>query len=448
MGRIGKQLINGMEPLWVPKKVGGELVHKPQKLSAGELSVVLSDLHNSDESSPRLRFNEMTLMAELDGVSIPVSEAELLYVQISKKGGEISQKHAQDAIRDAAFDFSFDPVKEYLISVRDNPDIKPADITQLSTHYLGIGDELSNKALAVSSIGAVKRRFYPGTKHDTCLVIHSEEQGKGKSSFWNALASDPFFNDTGQSNDKDFLLATHQCFLYELAEIETVTGNRAIGALRQLLSSKKDLFRAPYAAAMEEHKRRGIFVGSVNKTDFLRDPYGTRRWHVISLPPGHSIPLERLENGGRDSFWKAAVLAMERGEPNYLSKDWEELSEARNLAFKEELLYEGRFAAWVSGSLKFQGQPWNGQPFTTDDALHFSGCRDRGSIEEKHKRAAADALRSLGFKYTLRRIGGFRIWVWVSSDHRHLGGEKSSEKPETKNDEGLNPSDDATQEAG
>ena len=399
MGRKGKQLINGMEPLWVPKKVGGELVHKPQKLSAGELSVVLSDQHNSDKSNPRLRFNEMTLMAELDGVPIPVSEAELLYVQISKKGGDISQKHAQDAIRDAAFDFSFDPVKEYLIGVRDNPEIEPADITQLATHYLGIGDELSNKALAVSSIGAVKRRFYPGTKHDTCLVIHSEEQGKGKSSFWNALASDPFFNDTGQTNDKDFLLATHQCWHYELAEIETVTGNKAIGALRQLLSSKKDLFRAPYAAAVEEHKRRGIFVGSVNKTDFLRDPYGTRRWHVISLPPGHSIPLERLENGGRDSFWKAAVLAMERGEPNYLSKDWEELSEARNLAFKEELVYESRLAEWLSGGLKFKGQPWDGQPFSTDDALHFSGCRDRSAIEKRHKDAAADALRSLGFKH-------------------------------------------------
>ena len=177
-----------------------------------------------------------------------------------------------------------------MISVRDNPDIKPADITQLATHYLGIGDELSNKELAVSAIGAVKRRFYPGTKHDTCLVIHSEEQGKGKSTFWNELASDPFFNDTGQTNDKDFLLATHQCWHYELAEIETVTGNKAIGALRQLLSSKKDLFRAPYAAAVEEHKRRGIFVGSVNKTDFLRDPMAlaagmSSHCHLVTQSP-------------------------------------------------------------------------------------------------------------------------------------------------------------------
>ena len=184
--------------------------------------------------------------------------------------------------------------------------------------------------------------------------------------------------------------------IYELAEIETVTGNKAIGALRQLLSSKKDLFRAPYAAAVEEHKRRGIFVGSVNKTDFLRDPYGTRRWHVISLPPGHSIPLERLENGGRDSFWKAAVLAMERGEPNYLSKDWEELSEARNLAFKEELVYESRLAEWLSGGLKFKGQPWDGQPFSTDDALHFSGCRDRsGSSKAQKRRCGSSSLTRL-----------------------------------------------------
>ena len=78
----------------------------------------------------------------------------------------------------------------------------------------------------------------------------------------------------------------------------------------------------------------------------------------------------------------------------------------------------------------------------------ITSVRAKLDIEEKHKRAAADALRSLGFKYTLKRIGGFRIWVWVSSDHRHLGGKKSSEKPEAKNDEGLNPSDDATQEQG
>ena len=446
MGRLGKKLISALPDCWATKTVNGEPVHKPQKLSAGELSGFFSDQHNSDESNPRLRFNEMTLVPELDGVPIPVTEAELLYVQVSKKGGDISQKHAQDAVRDAAFDFSFDPVKEYLISVRDNPDIKPADITQLATRYLGISDELSNKELAVSAIGAVKRRFYPGTKHDTCLVIHSEEQGKGKSSFWNALASDPFFNDTGQSNDKDFLLATHQCWLYELAEIETVTGNKAIGALRQLLSSKKDLFRAPYAAAVEEHKRRGIFVGSVNKTGFLRDPYGTRRWHVISLPPGHSIPLERLENGGRDSFWKAAVLAMERGEPNYLSKDWEELSEARNLAFKEELVYESRLSEWLSGGLKFKGQPWDGQPFSTDDALHFSGCRDRSAIEKRHKDAAADALRSLGFKHKQIRQGKFQPWKWVPVSHHpcHMTSENLSEKAGQKNEEGLAPSCDTT----
>lgn len=436
MSRIGKQLIDGLEPLWIEKNVGREIVQKPQKLSAGELSGFLSAQHNKDENQPRLRFNEMTLMAELDGVQVPVAEAELLYVQLSKKGGAISPKHAQDAIRDAALDHSFDPVKESLLQIRDNTDIKSADITQLATHYLGVGDELSNRQLAVCAIGAVRRVFEPGCKHDTCLVIHSEEQGRGKSTFWNRLASDEFFNDTAQSNDKDFLLATHQCWLYELAEIETVTSNKAIGALRALLSSPMDVFRAPYAAAVEKHRRRGIFVGSVNKTDFLRDPYGTRRWHVIPLPRGHSIPLDRLDNGGRESFWKAAILAFESGEANYLSKDWEELSESRNVAFKEELLYEGRFAAWLRGGPEYQGCPWDGRPFTTDDALHHSGCRDRGSIEDKHKRAAADSLRSLGFEYTLKRNGGYRIWMWESSDHRHLRDKQGIEKSELKHDEG------------
>lgn len=430
MSRIGKQLVDGLEPLWIEKNVGGEIVQKPQKLSAGELSGFLSTQHNKDENRPRLRFNEMTLMAELDHLQVPVTEAELLYIQLSKKGGEISQKHAQDAIRDAALDYSFDPVKESLLRIRDTSDIKTADITQLATHYLGVGDELSNRQLAVCAIGAVRRVFEPGCKHDTCLVIHSEEQGLGKSTFWNRLASDEFFNDTAQSNDKDFLLATHQCWLYELAEIETVTSNKAIGALRGLLSSPMDVFRAPYAAAVEKHRRRGIFVGSVNKTDFLRDPYGTRRWHVISLPRGHSIPLDRLDNGGRDSFWKAAILAMENGAANWLSKEMEELSEVRNRSFKEELVYQSRLADWLAGGLNFKGQPWDKQPFSTDDALHLSGCRDRSAIEKRHKDAAADALRSLGFMHKQIREGKFQTWKWFALSHNpcHMSSECSSNK--------------------
>ena len=68
MSRIGKQLVDGLEPLWIERNVGGELVQKPQKLSAGELSGFLSTQHNNDENQPRLRFNELTLMAELDGL--------------------------------------------------------------------------------------------------------------------------------------------------------------------------------------------------------------------------------------------------------------------------------------------------------------------------------------------------------------------------------------------
>lgn len=428
MGRLGKQLTNGLPQGWTVKTRGDEPVKEPRKLKAGELSGCLTLEFNTNTEKPRLRLNEMTLMAELDGSQIPVAESELLYVQCSKKGWDIPKGSAQDALRDAALDFSFDPVKESLMAIRDDPSIEPADITQLASHYLGIDDELSNRQLAVCAIGAVKRVFSPGCKHDTCLVIHSEEQGRGKSTFWNQLASDEFFNDTAQSSDKDFLLVTHQCWIYELAEIETVTAAKAIGALRALVSSKQDTFRAPYAGTAEKHPRRGIFVGSVNKTDFLRDPYGTRRWHVISLPRGHSIPLERLENGGRESFWKAAILAMENGQRNWLCKEWEELSEARNKDFKEELLYEGRLAAWVAGSPGFEGRQWDRKPFTTDDALHYSGCRDRSAIEERHKRAAAEALRSLGFEYKQMRIGGFQVWVWLSSDHCHLIGKGLSEK--------------------
>ena len=447
MGRLGKKLISALPNLWVTKTVNGEPVSKPQRLGPGELSVFFAGQFNSDKKQPSLRHNELTLMAELHGETIPVKEAELLYVQVSKKGGDISQKHAQDALRDAALDHSFDPVKDYLISVRDNPDIEPADIHKLATRFLGLNDNLANHQLAVNAIGAVRRVFEPGCKHDTVCIIHSIGQGKKKSTFWEMLASRPFFNDSAQTSDKDFLLNTHKCWLYELAEIESVTTVKGIAALKGVLSNAVDNFRPPYGAAIEEHPRRSIYVGTVNKTDFLRDPTGTRRFHVVPLPEGHRIPFGELENGGRDSFWKAAVLAYKRGDKNWLSDELEGLSEARNRGFREELIYESRFTAWLAGGVDYQGTPWDGKPFTTDDILHRSGCRDRSAIEQRHKNYATEALRSIGgFEFKQVRVARMQIWMWVplSHDPCHMTSENLSEKAGQKNDEGLDPSCDNT----
>ena len=109
MGRIGKKLISALPALWVTKTVNGEPVSKPQRLGPGELSVFFSGQFHSDKKQPALRHNELTLMAELHGETIPVKEAELLYVRFKERRHQ--PEAAQDALRDAAFNRSFDPVR-------------------------------------------------------------------------------------------------------------------------------------------------------------------------------------------------------------------------------------------------------------------------------------------------------------------------------------------------
>ena len=113
---------------------------------------------------------------------------------------------------------------------------------------------------------------------------------------------------------------------------------------------------------------------------------------------------------------------------------------------KQELVYQSRLADWLAGGLNFKGQPWDKQPFSTDDALHLSGCRDRSAIEKRHKDAAADALRSLGFMHKQIREGKFQTWKWFALSHNpcHMSSECSSNKSGQDSEEVFYPSCDMT----
>ena len=85
--------------------------------------------------------------------------------------------------------------------------------------------------------------FLSGMQTRHRYIIHSTGQGKKKSMFWEMFASRPFFSDSAQTSDKDFLLNTYKCWLYELAEIESVTTVKGIAALKGVLSNAVDNFR-------------------------------------------------------------------------------------------------------------------------------------------------------------------------------------------------------------
>jgi predicted P-loop ATPase len=378
----------------------GEVVRR--KLKSGDLAGLL-EIHTKDN----LRFNELSLYAEYNNKTVTSSELEHFYIQLSERGYTIPKKDAADCLIYKAKQQSYHPVREYLNHIKANNDVVPADISNLASKYLNATNPLHDTMLRKTLIGAVARVMEPGCKFDTCLVL-AGATGIGKSTFFKTLASPAWFCDTAQEQDKDLKMLIHSTWIYELAELETKTGKKEAGEIKALLSGSTDKFRAPYAAAMEDHDRKSIFVATCNRRDFLRDETGSRRYWVIPVPNAMHEKIDvtgLLEN--RDAIWKAAVLAYINGEKTFLDIPDELQSEQENKEFEPENIWLAPMEHWLS---KLRTEP----QFTTAQALIGAGLRQRDHLSSDDQRRAAHVLRELGYVQTKnpKRVDGSRARLW------------------------------------
>lgn len=365
--------------------VGGGTVDKPAKLHAGRLAVELVD-----NLGDRLRFNELTLRPEIDRKPLPDYWLQHFYVTLGQAGWKIDKGPARDALLHAARQNSYHPIREYLHALEADAQLQPVDLGSLSTTYLGTSDPLYNAMLAATLIGAVARVDKPGCKFDTCTVLRGP-QGIFKSSFWRVLASPDWFCDT-PNDDKDLKLAIQTCWIYELAELETKTGNKEAGAIKALLSSSVDTFRVPYGSGIEDHPRPSILVGSCNRDDFLRDSTGSRRFWVIDLPQnpdrGERINIAQT-TADRDAIWKAALLAYRAGRLPILSPSDQLESNRRNRGYEPEHIWLAPLHKWLKTTAP--------TCFSTDQALIDAGLREKDRLGSHDQRIAAELLRDLGY---------------------------------------------------
>jgi predicted P-loop ATPase len=370
---------------------------KPQPLLPGQLAIKLRE-----ELSGRLRFNELTLTPEMDDAPIPGHSLDELYIALSERGWKIDKGKAVDAVLRVARENAYHPVVQYLEHIEQDNGIVPAGLDALATTYLGTTDPLYDQMLAATLIGAVARAMEPGYKFDSCCVLRGP-QGIFKSTTWRILASPEWFNDTPQANEKDLKLAIHTCWIYELAELDAVTGRKEAAEVKAVLSSPVDNFRPPYARVSEKHPRRSIMVGTCNRDDFLRDETGSRRFWVIEV--NKPINTDGLRDD-RDRIWRAAVLAYRAGRRPFLSTHDQAESERRNLGYAPEHPWLALLLRWM---------PSAPIEFTSDQALTGSGCVGESRIERKHQNEVAPLLRSLGFtrdQHQSRPDGGTRPRFW------------------------------------
>ena len=381
---------------------------KPIKLEAAEL---LHYLRTNAADVP-IRWNIFTQSIEVNGQ--PIEGIERFYLVLAEQRNfKVTKDLAVDCLMQVAHENKYDPVTEYLNRVADT--IEPGYITHLATTYLRPEDHaplmeptLYDHMLKATLIGAVKRAFEPGSKHDTACVL-AGDQGARKSSFWSALGG-PFFSDSLRDiGSKDDLMVLHRSWIMEWAELDHITNRKHAGQVKAFLSQSSDVFRAPYARSTENFPRRGIIVGSTNRsTGLLVDDTGNRRFWIIPTTRTEAQPIDTANLAAeRDAIWSAAVHAYRAGALNYLTAELSAKVSEENEEYQLD-------TPWVEAITDWLKRPDSSvEQLTTERILSKAVLKPLERQTRADQMAIADIMKGLGYGQNRVISGGARLRVWV-----------------------------------
>jgi predicted P-loop ATPase len=361
-----------------------------------------------------LKFNLLTEMIEIE--SKPQDDRALRDLRI-----KIEERHDGDQSLEPHQDFadvlhylaranSYHPIHDYLRAVeavyqdRNSPTI----FDELLTRGLGCAENpLYSELLKRALVGAIRRVFNPGCKHDWALVFQGK-QGSGKSTFWRIMAGDAWFTDSVTDvKNKDELMKLLGYWIVELAELERITNKKEDGDVKGFLSRQVDLFRAPYSSTMKAYPRACVVVGTVNQINFLKDPTGARRYGII--PAVNQVDTAWLQ-ANRDLLWASAMVLYRKDYPSYLSAELEALSEENNKSFQND-------DPWADGILEWVAKR---PEFSVEDILRDHLLIDQDKWTRRDQMAIAAVLKQAGFKKEKKMIMGTRSWRWFQPDIKEV----------------------------
>jgi predicted P-loop ATPase len=302
-----------------------------------------------------LKLNRLTSQIEYLGEKLNPNHCQLFVCGLIDQ--DVSESTAVQILSVIAQKHSYHPALDYFeslsakygdssIGLLDNP------ASRLLKTSNPLYDVMLRKALAA----IVQRVYEPGCKWDYVMLLKGL-QGLRKSTFWRELMPEPTWFDDNLSGDitnKDQLALLSRCVLQEWGEFDRITSSREAAELKSFVVRQNDVYRAPYERASIDHPRQSVIVGSVNKSEFLGDETGDRRYWVAEVEEKIDIDALIAE---REELLAAAVAAYKSGELLYLSEEDEALSAENNLQYRVQDPWLPQVEAWLAdkGNLLMRG---------------------------------------------------------------------------------------------
>jgi predicted P-loop ATPase len=194
----------------------------------------------------------------------------------------------------------------------------------------------------------------------------------------------------------------HNSWVIELPEIDYQFKTKNIEPFKNLITTRVDETRKPYARDPEKLYRRFVFIGTTNVNGLLVDSTGNRRFVPLEIGVEKDtdtddyrhrsdfiVPWQRLRKE-RDSLWAAAIRDFRAGEPYEFTSEEIEIISAYQKQFADPDPWEDAVVAFIAN------KPDVAVVDILKNALDYGDKKDK--ITRRESKRIVDILQSLGWR--------------------------------------------------